>query len=95
MQAISYITRSHSIVRAELIIDGNYASHLKTLEANEIITVEKEFAGNKINTTYMTTKKDERAFKAHLDPLEKMTRSVQFFLCPSTLQFKVLFTNLK
>ena len=37
------------------ITDGNLASHLKTLEENEIITVEKGFVGRKTNTTYMTT----------------------------------------
>jgi DNA-binding HxlR family transcriptional regulator len=58
------------------ITDGNLASHLKTLEENGIITVEKGFIGRKTNTTYATTKKGEKAFKAHLDALEKMIRSM-------------------
>jgi DNA-binding HxlR family transcriptional regulator len=58
------------------ITDGNLASHLKTLEENAYIKVQKGFIGRKTNTTYMVTKAGEKAFKAHLDALEKMIRSL-------------------
>ena len=56
------------------ITDGNLASHLKTLEENSIIKVQKGFIGRKTNTTYQVTKSGEKAFKAHLEALEKMIR---------------------
>ncbi len=58
------------------ITDGNLASHLKTLEENAFIKVQKGFVGRKTNTTYMVTKTGEKAFKAHLNALEKMIRSL-------------------
>ncbi len=59
------------------ITDGNLASHLKALEENNIIKVEKGFIGRKTNTTYLITKAGEKAFKAHLEALEKMIRSTK------------------
>ncbi|MGG9971249.1 winged helix-turn-helix domain-containing protein [Ferruginibacter sp. SUN002] len=57
------------------ITDGNLASHLKSLEENDVIKVKKGFIGRKTNTTYSVTKTGERAFKAHIEALEKMIRS--------------------
>lgn len=54
------------------ITDGNLASHLKALEENNIIKVEKGFIGRKTNTTYKVTRQGEKAFKAHIEALEKM-----------------------
>jgi DNA-binding MarR family transcriptional regulator len=59
------------------VTDGNLASHLKTLEENEYIKFHKGFVGRKTNTTYSVTKAGEKAFKAHLDALEKMIRSLE------------------
>jgi len=58
------------------ITDGNLASHLKTLEETATIKVQKGFVGRKTNTTYSVTKDGERAFKAHLEALEKMIRAL-------------------
>lgn len=58
------------------VTDGNLASHLKTLEENSYIKVQKGFVGRKTNTTYSVTKAGEKAFKQHLDALEKMIRSI-------------------
>ena len=58
------------------VTDGNLASHLKTLEESNYIKVQKGFVGRKTNTTYSVTKAGEKAFKAHLDALEKMIRSI-------------------
>ena len=59
------------------VTDGNLASHLKTLEENGFIKVQKGFIGRKTNTTYAVTKAGEKAFKAHLEALEKMIRSLE------------------
>lgn len=56
------------------ITDGNLASHLKALEENKIIKVQKGFIGRKTNTTYFITKNGEKLFKTHLDALENMIR---------------------
>jgi DNA-binding MarR family transcriptional regulator len=58
------------------VTDGNLASHLKTLEENNYIKVSKGFIGRKTNTTYAITKPGEKAFKQHLEALEKMIRSI-------------------
>ena len=60
------------------VTDGNLASHLKTLEQNEYIKVNKGFIGRKTNTVYSATKTGEKAFKAHLDALEQMIKSIKF-----------------
>lgn len=59
------------------VTDGNLASHLKTLEDNKYIKVEKGFLGRKTNTTYSITKAGNKAFSLHLDALEKLIRSVK------------------
>jgi DNA-binding HxlR family transcriptional regulator len=59
------------------ITDGNLASHIKTLEENSVIKVQKGFIGKKTNTTYSVTKTGEKAFKAHLSALEKMIRQTK------------------
>ena len=59
------------------VTDGNLASHLKTLEDNRYIKVEKGFLGRKTNTTYSITKEGRKAFSLHLEALEKLIRSVK------------------
>lgn len=59
------------------ITDGNLASHLKALEENDFLKVEKGFVGRKTNTTYTITKAGEKTFKAHIDALEKMIRATK------------------
>jgi len=58
------------------VTDGNLASHLKTLEENGYILVKKGFIGRKTNTTYAITKSGEKAFKVHIDALEKMIKGL-------------------
>lgn len=58
------------------VTDGNLASHLKTLEESGYINVRKGFVGRKTNTTYAVTKAGEKAFKAHIDALEKMIKGL-------------------
>ena len=58
------------------LTDGNLASHLNTLEQAEYLTVQKVFIGKKTNTTYIITDLGRKAFKAHLDALEKMIKGI-------------------
>lgn len=59
------------------VTDGNLASHLKSLEESGYLRVQKGFIGRKTNTTYSVTKAGEKAFKSHLEALEKMIRSTK------------------
>jgi len=56
------------------LTDGNLASHLKGLEKEDFIGVEKSFVGRKPNTKYFMTKKGKKAFDDHLKALEKLIR---------------------
>ncbi len=56
------------------VTDGNLASHLKGLEKEEYISVNKSFIGRKPNTQYAITKKGKDAFKKHLQALEKLIK---------------------
>lgn len=58
------------------ITDGNLATHLKTLEDNKYINVQKGFIGRKTNTTYSITKAGEKAFRTHLDALEQIIKNL-------------------
>lgn len=52
------------------VTDGNLASHLKALEENDMIKVNKQFIGRKPNTSYSITPNGEKLFRAHLKTLE-------------------------
>lgn len=58
------------------VTDGNLATHLKTLEENNFIKVQKGFIGRKTNTIYTITREGEKAFRAHLDALEKIIKGL-------------------
>lgn len=57
------------------VTDGNLASHLRALEKEEFIGVEKSFIGRKPNTKYFITKTGKMAFEDHLSILEKLIKS--------------------
>ena len=57
------------------VTDGNLASHLKSLEKEEFIDVQKSFIGRKPMTKYFITQNGRRAFEDHLKALEKLIRS--------------------
>lgn len=54
------------------VTDGNLASHLKALEKEAFINIEKQFIGRKPNTRYSATKAGTKAFKDHIDALERI-----------------------
>lgn len=57
------------------LTDGNLASHLKSLEKENFISVKKSFIGRKPNTRYSMTATGQKAFNDHLDALEKLIRA--------------------
>jgi DNA-binding HxlR family transcriptional regulator len=56
------------------VTDGNLASHLKALEENEYVEVNKQFIGRKPNTTYKVTELGKKAFNEHLKALESLLK---------------------
>lgn len=57
------------------VTDGNLATHLKKLEKEEFIGVEKSFIDNKPNTKYYMTPEGKAAFDEHLKVLEEIIKS--------------------
>lgn len=56
------------------VTDGNLASHLKALEKEGYISVEKSFVGRKPNTKYYMTQEGRKAFNNHLNALEQLIK---------------------
>ncbi|WP_340102919.1 winged helix-turn-helix domain-containing protein [Rhodohalobacter sp. 8-1] len=57
------------------VTDGNLATHLKKLETENFIDVEKSFVDNKPNTRYSMTDEGKEAFDNHLKVLEQIIKS--------------------
>ena len=57
------------------VTDGNLATHIKKLEEENFIRVEKAFIDNKPNTKYSMTKEGKKAFENHLGVLEQIIKS--------------------
>ncbi|MDR2475648.1 MAG: transcriptional regulator [Bacteroidales bacterium] len=58
------------------VTDGNLSSHLKGLEEQGYIRVQKQFIERKPNTSYAITEKGHAAFVAHLNALEDLLKTV-------------------
>ena len=56
------------------LTDGNLASHLKALEKEEYLQVQKSFIGRKPNTRDLVTEKGRAAFKLHLQAMENLIK---------------------
>jgi DNA-binding HxlR family transcriptional regulator len=54
------------------VTDGNLASHLKALEENNVIRVNKQFIGRKPNTSYSITEEGITLFQNHIKALEDL-----------------------
>jgi DNA-binding MarR family transcriptional regulator len=73
------VTEGHSFNDLKALMDvtdGNLATHLKTLEEHKYVKVSKGFIGRKTNTVYSITTAGEKAFRAHLDALEQIIKSL-------------------
>ncbi len=57
--------------------DGNLASHLKALEKNELIEVNKKFVGRKPQTNYKATQLGRISFEKHIDGLNKLINGLK------------------
>jgi HxlR-like helix-turn-helix. len=57
------------------VTDGNLASHLKALEENKLIKVNKQFIGRKPNTSYSITETGVGLFRSHIKALEDIIKS--------------------
>ncbi len=64
----------NSLKELLLVTDGNLASHLKALEKEAYILVNKTFIGRKPNTQYVASKTGKEAFKNHLQTLENLIK---------------------
>ena len=56
------------------VTDGNLASHLRNLENQKYIQVNKTFAGRKPQTNYAATEEGRKAFQFHLKFLENLIK---------------------
>lgn len=54
--------------------DGSLATHIKALEREKYITVNKSFVDRKPSTRYKITEKGRTAFKKHIDALDELVR---------------------
>ena len=57
------------------LTDGNLATHLRALEEQGYLSVQKQFVGRKPNTTYAATNEGRQAFTNHLNALEAFIRA--------------------
>lgn len=57
------------------VTDGNLATHLKKLEKEDFIEVEKSFIDRKPNTKYFMTDAGRKAFEKHLEALEEIIKA--------------------
>ena len=54
------------------VTDGNLASHLAALEELRYVQVRKRFVGKRPNTSYKASVAGARAFREHLDAIERL-----------------------
>ncbi|MBL7964699.1 MAG: transcriptional regulator [Flavobacteriales bacterium] len=54
------------------VTDGNLASHLSALEELKYVQVRKRFVGKRPNTSYKASSNGTRAFRDHLDAIERL-----------------------
>lgn len=54
------------------VTDGKLASHAKALETENYIMIEKQFIERKPNTRYIATREGIKAFRTHIEALEKL-----------------------
>jgi DNA-binding MarR family transcriptional regulator len=57
------------------VTDGNLATHLKKLEKEGFIEMEKSFIDRKPNTKYYLTEEGKKVFEHHLKALESIVNS--------------------
>lgn len=56
------------------VTDGSLATHIKALEREQYIAVNKSFIDRKPSTKYSITDRGREAFKNHIDALDALVR---------------------
>jgi DNA-binding MarR family transcriptional regulator len=56
------------------VTDGSLATHIKALEKEEYISVNKSFVDRKPSTKYAISEKGRNAFRTHIDALDTLVR---------------------
>lgn len=64
----------NSLKDALELSDGSLATHIKALEREKYILINKSFVGRKPNTRYRISEKGRQAFKKHIDAMEAIIR---------------------
>ena len=65
----------HSTLKELLsVTDGNLASHMTALTSAKYVQVRKRFVGNRPNTGYKSTPSGSKAFKDHLNAMDRMLK---------------------
>ena len=59
------------------VTDGNLASHIKALEKEEYISIQKSFFGKKPHTRYQATALGRAEFNKHLKALEDLLNKMK------------------
>jgi DNA-binding HxlR family transcriptional regulator len=54
--------------------DGNLASHLKALEAKQLVLMKKQFVGRKPKTSYQVSEAGRDLFAQHIEALENLIK---------------------
>jgi len=62
----------NTLKQALEVTDGNLASHIAALEEEGYVKVTKRFVGKKPHTSYSLTVAGRKAFKEHIDALERL-----------------------
>lgn len=57
------------------VTDGNLATHIKKLEKENFIGIEKSFIDNKPNTKYYMTREGKKAFDEYLNFMEQIIKA--------------------
>lgn len=55
--------------------DGNLATHIRALEREKYINIQKSFIDRKPNTRYRISERGRTAFKKHLEAMENIIRN--------------------
>ena len=57
------------------VTDGNLATHIKKLEQEGFVEVQKTFIDNKPNTSYSMTQEGKKAFGNYLNLMEEIIKA--------------------
>jgi len=65
----------NSLIEALDLTKGNLSTHIKKLEDERLVKVDKTFVGRKPQTTYRCTSKGKKAIKTYLSTIEAVLKN--------------------